>query len=79
MFFKMETYKNLSKESGVNKYLIEDESIVIQFKDGGLYVYNYTKPGKPHVERMKKLAQNGKGLSTFISTKIKKNYFSKLH
>ena len=74
----MQLYKNLGGNSGVSAYAISDDSITVQFNDGGTYLYNYNKPGAQSVERMKQLAISGRGLNSFISTSVKKNYASKL-
>ena len=74
----METYKNLGGNSGIAGYSITDDSIKVLFKDGGLYLYNYSKPGSTYVERMKNLARSGQGLNGLISSVIKKNYAAKL-
>lgn len=73
----MEKYKNLKGDSGVESYEIGSDFIIVQFKNDGSYLYNYHIPGSSHVERMKKLALKGKGLSTYISKTVKKKYAEK--
>ncbi|MBP1223501.1 hypothetical protein [Flavobacterium sp. 1355] len=75
----MEKYRNLKGDSGVESYEIGSDFIIVQFKNDGSYLYNYEIPGNSHVERMKKLALKGKGLSTYISTNIKKKYAEKIN
>ena len=75
----MERYKNLKGDSGVEFYEIGSDFIIVQFKNDGSYLYNYQIPGSSHVERMKKLATKGKGLSTYISTAVKKKYAEKIN
>jgi hypothetical protein len=75
---KMERYKNSGGNSGIRSYEISADSIVIEFSDGGRYLYNYQRTGSDNVERMKSLAVNGRGLNSFISTVIKQRYASKL-
>lgn len=75
----MEKYKNLKGDSGVQSYEIGSDFIIVQFKNDGSYLYNDQIPGSSHVERMKKLAIKGKGLSTYISTTIKKRYAEKIN
>lgn len=71
----MKRYKNLSGNSGVLLYEAGADCIHIRFRGSdGVYVYNYHKPGKRHVEAMKKRAQEGKELSTYISRYVKGNY-----
>jgi len=74
----MEKYKNKKGDSGVQSYEIGSDFIIVQFINDGSYLYNYKIPGSLHVERMKKLAVKGQGLSTYISTNIKKNYAQKI-
>jgi hypothetical protein len=73
----MQTYKNLNRNSGIKAYELGEDFIQVVFNDGDTYLYTYESAGKRNIEEMKKLAVSGKGLSTFISTKIKKRYASK--
>jgi hypothetical protein len=64
----MKTYRNLSGDSGVAAYEIGDDFIAIRFKPSGdIYWYTNTSIGARHVAEMKRLAQRGQGLSTYIS------------
>jgi hypothetical protein len=74
----MPRYKNVNGSSGVRAYQIGDDHIIVQFVDGERYLYSYRMPGKRFVERMKKLAATGKGLSTYISQNVKNRYEKKL-
>jgi hypothetical protein len=74
----VERYKNIGGDSGVSAYEIKDDSITVQFNDGAVYLYNYSRPGKASVDHMKTLAQRGSGLNSYISTTIKKNYAQKI-
>jgi hypothetical protein len=74
----MPRYKNRSGESGVIAYEAGKDHIIVQFIDGEKYLYSYKRPGKLFVERMKKLAAAGKGLSTFISVNVREKYEKKL-
>jgi hypothetical protein len=67
-------YKNKSGNSGVEAYKIGPESITVRFSKGLVYLYNYTTPGKRYVEEMKALAEEGRGLSTFISRNVKEKF-----
>lgn len=74
----MKTYKNLSGDSGVVTYEIGKTSIKIKFAgESGVYIYDYKRPGKREVEKMKELAQKGQGLSTYISQEVGTNFSSK--
>ena len=74
----MKKYKSKKRDSGVVAYDFEDESIIIQFKDKEKYLYDYNKPGKEHVEAMKRLAEAGDGLSTYINRYVRGNFSEKL-
>jgi len=74
----MTRYRNLNGNSGIFAYESGSDRIVIQFNDGGTYLYSYSIPGSAHVERMKVLALNGSGLNSFISTSVRKRYAAKL-
>lgn len=74
----MTPYKNQHGNSGVSAYEIGEESITIKFFSGDTYLYTYRKPGKAHVDQMKLLAEQGEGLSTYISRVVKGRYEEKL-
>lgn len=74
----MRTYKNLNGDSGVRAYELGPDFITVKFLDGTKYRYTYACPGNLFVERMKKLATAGKGLSTYISQTVRDRYESKL-
>jgi hypothetical protein len=64
----MQTYKNLSRTSGVHSFELQGASIKVRFKDSSrVYVYSYQSAGGEYVETMKKLAVAGHGLNTFIN------------
>jgi hypothetical protein len=71
----MTPYKNRSRNSGLSAYNIGADFIKIRFTTGpDVYVYDYLRPVRQTVERMKVLAVAGKGLSAFIATKVRDNY-----
>ncbi len=74
----MITYLDKTGQSGVEAFEIRDESIVVKFKRDGKYLYNYQVPGKQHVEKMKRLATAGRGLSTYISRNVQKKFARKI-
>jgi len=74
----MERYKNLSGNSGVVAYEAGPDYIKIKFRDGGVYLYNYSITGRDNVERMKELAEEGRGLATFINKYVREDYAAKL-
>ena len=74
----MKKYENLSGESGVIGYEIEQGSITVYFRDGSIYSYTNTIPGPEDVIEMQRLAESGRGLNSFISRVVKKNYAKKI-
>ena len=49
----------------------------MRFVDGHVYTYSHASAGKQHVEKMKRLASEGQGLSGYISKHVKDRYESK--
>lgn len=74
----METYKNLGGNSGISSYAFENDFIKIKFKDGSVYLYTYASTGMENVEQMKKFAQKGRGLTTFINKYVRERYEAQL-
>lgn len=75
----MTPYKNLSWSSNVLAYSYDENSITVQFKSWTwtTYKYTYASATSTHVEKMKKLADSGKWLNSYISTE-KPAYASKI-
>ena len=73
----MERYHNLDGNAGVEYYESGPDFIKVRFHKGPTYVYDYTRPGAQHVERMKELAPTGRGLSTYISQHVRTSYSRK--
>ena len=74
----MKVYRDLNNDSGINAYEISDDSITVRFKTGALYLYNYLSTGVIHVEEMKRLAEAGDGLNSYIGRKVRGNYAKRL-
>lgn len=71
----MRNYSNLHGNSGIVEYLITETSIKVKFINSTkIYVYTNNIPGKNHVDKMKFFANAGRGLATYISQNVKKNY-----
>lgn len=70
----MQPYANKSGNSGVVAFTIGSDFIVVAFTGGALYTYDYATAGKKHVEAMKTLARDGRGLSTYISQHVHDRY-----
>ena len=71
----MKKYKGLEK-GGVLAYEILDDALILKFKDGRIYTYDYKRPGKEQVEEMKKFARQGSGLTTYVNKYVRDNYSS---
>lgn len=56
-------------------YEIGTDYVQVLFRDSDrIYKYSYVSAGEKHVEKMKRLAVLGIGLSTYISRYVKDNY-----
>lgn len=58
-------------------YVLGKESIIVQFQDGWKYEYTGASAGADVVAVMHRLALDGRGLSTFISTSVREKYARK--
>jgi hypothetical protein len=71
-------YRNVQGDSGVTAYSIGDDWIRVQFRGhDDVYVYDWRRPGREHVEQMKRLAVSGRGLASYISRHVGDNYAAK--
>ncbi len=65
-------YMNLGGNSNVYAYDIGSNYINVQFKGTAkIYSYSYQSAGATNVETMKRLAQSGSGLNSFINKNVK--------
>lgn len=64
--------------SGVVAYNTGLNFIIVQFKSGDRYLYNYVTPGQRHVEAMKQLATHHERLATYINQCVRNHYAAKL-
>ena len=74
----MQIYANRGGDSGVQLYEVAANSIVVGFKDGSQYLYDYAATGQSNVDHMKQLAASGEGLNEFINRQVHKLYARKL-
>lgn len=70
----MERYANLNGNSNVIAFEIGNTWINVQFATESPYTYSYQKAGEIHVERMKVLAREGRGLNSYIMLNCKYSY-----
>ena len=73
----MKRYKKLSGDTGIEAYETGPNYIRIRFEDGGVYLYTDESTGPENVTRMKALAEQGKGLCTYINTRVRGAYAEK--
>jgi hypothetical protein len=71
-------YRNLSGHSGVVAYAVLPDGLAVQFLDGMVYLYTHDCPGRRHVARMKALAREGRGLSTYVSRHVGNRFSARL-
>lgn len=62
----MQTYANRGRNSSIRCYEYGKTYIKVQFKTGTPYIYSYDSAGTSNVEEMKRLADSGRGLGSFI-------------
>jgi hypothetical protein len=62
----VQPYPDLSGKSGVTGYELGPDYILVEFRTGKRYRYSHARAGQVHVERMKRLAVAGRGLSCYI-------------
>jgi hypothetical protein len=74
----MTPYGNSSGTSGVIAYEIQREAIVVEFRHGGKYLYDYDTTGREHVEEMKVLALEGRGLASYVNKNVRTLFAEKL-
>ena len=70
----MQRYANFGGNSSIAGYEIEPTRIRVMFNNGDLYSYSYASAGISNVEQMKKLAQSGHGLNSFIMRNVRNSY-----
>jgi len=74
----MKAYGHRGDHSGVTHYESGEDYIKILFNNGAIYLYTNAITGKKHIIQMKKLAEEGRGLSTYVSQHVKDKYATKL-
>lgn len=71
----MERYLDLDNDSGVVAYEIGETYIRVKFSGTHqVYTYSYRSAGANRVEEMKRLAESGDGLNSYIMKYAKKLY-----
>lgn len=67
----MEKYRNINNNSDIEGYECGEDWIFIIFTNGDHDKYTYGCVGYYNLEKMKKLADRGSGLNSFINLNIK--------
>lgn len=62
----MKAYIDINNDSGISAYDYGDDWIKVQFKGGNTYEYQASKIGQAHITAMKRLADAGDGLNSYI-------------
>ena len=62
------------RDTGVEAYALLPDAIALKFCYGRVYLYDATRPGRIHVERMQALAQRGSGLTTYVNRFVRDCY-----
>lgn len=71
----MERYDNLSGNSPVTHFQIEDDKISVWFRGNSKpYIYIEYKTGEFHLEQLKARAIAGSGLSAYITKNVKDKF-----
>lgn len=71
----MERYRNSGRDSGVSSFEIGADYVTIKFSGSfRSYRYSYRKAGQNHEETMKRLAQSGSCLNSYINRYVKNLY-----
>ncbi len=72
-------YESRNPNAGVINYEFTDDGIILEFRGGRFrYLYNATSPGPGDVATMKRLAAEGRGLTTFVSRHVRERYAARL-
>ncbi|MDB5966321.1 MAG: hypothetical protein JWQ72_2821 [Polaromonas sp.] len=74
----MQRYRNLEGHSGVLAYQEAPGALAVKFVNGDIYIYTDWSTGRATVAQMVRLAQAGRGLSTFISRYVRERYARKI-
>lgn len=75
----MIAYRNIGGDSGIVRYEYGNDWIIVEFGQGEDRFYRYTNgtAGPRHIEQMKRLADSGTGLNSYINKYVRSRYQSK--
>lgn len=77
----MQPYQHSGGPSGVTAYDYGSDWIRVRLHDGGVYEYTASSVGRRRLNQMKRHADAGQGLSTYISThsEVREGYVRRAH
>lgn len=67
----------VNKRSGISRYFLGDDFIIVAFKNGSSYKYTNRSAGKININLMKNFAEKNEGLMRFINDNVKFDYEKK--
>jgi len=70
----MTRYSNYGGDSGVSYYEYGADYINVKFSTGKIYTYSYSSANIHHIEKMKTLADQGRGLNSYIMKNVKNDF-----
>ncbi len=75
----MPRYRDTDQDSGVVAYEYGDDWIEVEFRSGTerFYRYEASRAGNHHIQEMKRLAEAGDGLNSYINKNVRNGYSSK--
>lgn len=75
----MPRYRDTDHDSGVVAYEYGDDWIEVEFRRGRerFYLYEASGVGNSHIQEMKRLADAGDGLNSYIMKNVRDGYSSK--
>lgn len=65
-------------DSGVTDVCIRDDSLIVRFQNGDVYLYDAERPGPVHLARMLLHARANRGLAGYISREVGSNFARKI-
>lgn len=71
---EMTHYINYGGNSGVESYDSGDGWFMVRFKDGSLYLYTTKSTTEDHLYQMRRLAEMGSGLNSYLNRVVGKQY-----
>lgn len=71
----MKVYQDLNENHTITHYQISSYNVIVWFRGKKAYAYsNSGEAGEHHVRKMKKLAEDGKGLNDYIQENVWSKY-----